>query len=68
VSRSLEPHRLCTYLYGLASLFHGFYEQCPVMNAADENVKRSRLALCKLVAETLKLGLSLLGIEVMDRM
>ncbi len=68
VSRSLEPHRLCTYLYGLASLFHSFYEKCPVMNAPDESTKRSRLALCRLVGETLKLGLSLLGIDVMDRM
>ncbi len=68
VSRSLEPHRLCTYLYGLASLFHGFYEKCPVMSATDPELKRQRLALCGVVADTLALGLSLLGIEVMDQM
>ncbi|MFQ3209738.1 MAG: arginyl-tRNA synthetase, partial [Colwellia sp.] len=31
-------------------------------------VKASRLALCKVVADTLKQGLDILGIEVMDRM
>jgi len=31
-------------------------------------VKGSRLALCKIVAETLKQGLDILGIDVMDRM
>lgn len=68
VSRSLEPHRLCTYLYGLASLFHSFYEKCPVMNAQDEATRRGRLALCGTVADTLALGLSLLGIETVDQM
>lgn len=68
VSRSLEPHRLCTYLYGLASLFHSFYEKCPVLGAPDESTKRGRLALCGTVADTLALGLSLLGIETVDQM
>lgn len=68
VARSLEPHRLCTYLYGLASLFHSFYEKCPVMSAGSEPLKRSRLALCHQVARVLRLGLSLLGIETVDQM
>lgn len=68
VSRSLEPHRLCTYLYGLASLFHSFYEKCPVLGAPEEATKRGRLALCGTVADTLALGLSLLGIETVDQM
>ena len=33
VADSLEPHRLCTLLYELASSFHGFYEKCPVLIA-----------------------------------
>jgi arginyl-tRNA synthetase len=69
VATSLEPHRLCTYLYELASGFHSFYEKCPVLKdgvAAD--IKDSRLALSALVARTLKEGLNLLGIDVVDRM
>jgi arginyl-tRNA synthetase len=68
VAKSLEPHRLCTYLYELASSFHHFYESCPVLGAPDEATKRSRLGLCAIVADAIKLGLGLLGIGVIDKM
>ena len=68
VADSLEPHRLCTYLYELAAGFHKFYEKCPVLVADTEAHRNSRLALCDLVARTLKLGLGLLGIETVERM
>ncbi len=68
VADTLEPHRLCTFLYELAALFHGFYETCPVINAEDEATRLSRLRLCDLVGRTLRDGLDLLGIEVVERM
>ena len=69
VSDSLEPHRLCNYLYELASAFHKFFEQCPVLRSdVPDDVRQGRLALCKLVALTLKQGLDLLGIGVVERM
>lgn len=67
VADRLEPHRLCNYLYDLATLFSGFYEACPVLSA-DAAVRDSRLALCDLTGRTLKLGLDLLGIAVMEAM
>jgi len=69
VADSLEPHRLCNYLYELASAFHKFFESCPVLRSdVDPDVKQGRLALCKLVALTLERGLGLLGIGVVERM
>jgi len=68
VERDLELHRLCTYLYGVATAFTSFYEHCPVLRAEDESVRASRLALCALTARTLALGLSLVGIKVPSRM
>jgi arginyl-tRNA synthetase len=63
------PNLLCNYLYELASLYMSFYEACPILKEGIEvDVKESRLALCQLVAQTLKQGLDILGIEVMDRM
>jgi arginyl-tRNA synthetase len=63
------PNLLCNYLYELASLYMSFYEACPILKEGiDESVKESRLALCQLIAQTLKQGLDILGIEVMDRM
>ena len=46
-----------------------FYEACPILKEGiNDEVKASRLALCKVIADTLKQGLDILGIEVMDRM
>ncbi|MCW3170874.1 arginine--tRNA ligase [Shewanella subflava] len=63
-----QPHVLCAYLYELASEFSSFYEACPVLAADTDAQKQSRLLLAKLTANTLKTGLSLLGIETLERM
>lgn len=68
VAINLTPHTLCAYLYDLAADFMRFYEACPVLAAADEATRLSRLRLCDLTARALKLGLGLLGIEVVERM
>ncbi len=68
VALSLEPHRLCNYLYDLAAFSHKFIETCPVLKAEDEATKQSRLAMCLVMADTLRLGLGLLGIGVLERM
>ena len=63
------PNLLCNYLYELASLYMSFYEACPILkDGIDEDVKLSRLALCKSISDTLEKGLDILGIEVMERM
>lgn len=66
-SRECLPHYICQYLYNLAGLFMQFYEACPILKA-DAVTTQSRLALARLTAETLKIGLDLLGISVVDRM
>lgn len=68
VADRLQPHLLCTYLYDLACLFHDFYESCPVLKEADLKIRENRLSLCFLTAQTLKMGLSLLGIKTVDVM
>ena len=65
--RSLQPHRLCNYLFELAQRFTSFYEACPVL-ASEGPLRDERLALCDLTARTLRVGLSLLGIEAPDQM
>ena len=63
------PNLLCNYLYELASLYMSFYEACPILKEGiSDEVKNSRLALCQVISNTLKQGLDILGIEVMDRM
>ncbi len=62
-----SPHRLCTYLYELASDFTTFYEHCPVLKA-EPDVRASRLALSDLTARVLRHGLGLLGIDTPEHM
>lgn len=68
VADTTEPHRLCAYLFELASLFTTFYEQCPVLKADDEETRQSRLALCAATLRVLTIGLGLLGVPLPDRM
>ena len=65
--RTLQPHRLCGYLFDLAQRFTSFYEACPVLSS-EGALRDERLALCELTARTLELGLSLLGIEAPEQM
>jgi len=67
VEEELLPNRLCSYLFELCQLFNRFYDQVPVLRA-EEPARGSRLALCRLSADTLKQGLGLLGIPTLERM
>ena len=67
VEEELLPNRLCSYLFELSQVFNRFYDQVPVLKAPPE-ARNSRLALCRLTADTLKLGLGLLGIPTLERM
>jgi arginyl-tRNA synthetase len=64
----LKPNILTDYLFDLANAFSTFFEECPVLKAESAERRDSRLALCDLTARTLKLGLGLLGIDIVERM
>jgi arginyl-tRNA synthetase len=67
VEKELLPNRLCGYLFELSQIFNRFYDQVPILKAS-EPARTSRLALCSITADTLKLGMSLLGIPTLERM
>ncbi len=68
VGETAEPHRLCAYLFDVASLFTTFYEECPVLKAEPAELRASRLALCALTLRVLTQGLGLLGVPIPERM
>jgi arginyl-tRNA synthetase len=68
LGETAEPHRLCAYLFDVASLFTTFYEECPVLKAEPASLRASRLALCALTLDALTLGLTLLGVPIPERM
>jgi len=68
VAETAEPHKLAAFLFEVASAFTTFYEQCPVLQAPTDSVRRSRLALSALALGVLTTGLSLLGVPGPERM
>ena len=67
VAEEKRPHYLCFYLFYLAGLFHAFFESCPVLKS-EPALKRHRLALCRMAADTLREGCGLLGLQTIEKM
>ena len=63
-----RPNLLTNYLYELAKLTSQFCENCPVIKAESDELKHSRIQFCDMIARTIKTGLGLLGIAVVERM
>lgn len=61
------PHILCTYLFDTAQAFNVFYQKCPILKVESEQ-QSFRLLLTQSTGETLKKGLTLLGIESPEKM
>lgn len=60
-----SPNELIKYLLGLTKAFNAFYEKHTVIGSKQQDF---RLLLVRRVAETIKLGMYLLGIETVDKM
>lgn len=67
VAKNGFPHIMCNYLYEITNIFSKFYENCPILNLKDNNIKNSRLNLTILTKKTMKSGLKTLGIETIKK-
>ena len=64
-----SPNQITTYLYTVVTLFMRFYEQNPILKeGVNEETKMSRLQLSELTAKTIKQGLHILGIQVVNKL
>lgn len=63
--KQLEPHHICTYLFELAQEFNRYYEKNHVIGSEYE---KHRAGLVQLYANTLREGLSVLGIAAPEKM
>ncbi len=62
------PNLLCNYLFELAQSFNSFYQEIPVLQEEDGQLKSFRLQLITATAQVIKNGLNLLGIEAPEEM
>ncbi len=67
-ARTLMPSEIAEYAFGLAQRFSRFYVACRVIDAEDEAVRTSRLALCALTYKVLAKALWMLAIGLPERM
>ena len=63
-----NPSSIANYCYELTKNFNQFYHDCSILQAESEEKKLVRLVIAKNVAKIIKTGMSLLGIEVPERM
>ncbi len=63
-----KPNLIAAYLYELAQQFNGFYNDLPILQAPSEALKKSRLKLTAAVSAVLKDGMTVLGLEVPEKM
>jgi arginyl-tRNA synthetase len=66
--KDYSPSGIANYCYELTKVFNQFYHDYSILNEPDEQKKAVRLMLAKNVAKIIKNGMSLLGIEVPERM
>ena len=72
-SKKLEPHRIPTYLYELASLFHSYWnlgkdkpEKRFINN--EKNITDDKLIFLKAISNVVKSGMDIVGVNVPDKM
>jgi arginyl-tRNA synthetase len=66
-----QPHRIARYIEELATLYHGFYNDCRVLPMGDEQISdihRTRVVLCEATRQVINNGLSMLGVSAPERM
>lgn len=66
--RSYSPAVIANYCYDLAKEYNQFYHDFSILREEDATKRNLRIRLSEVVARTLRSGLSLLGIEVPERM
>jgi arginyl-tRNA synthetase len=64
-----SPAILANYTYELVKVFNHFYQNTtPIVKENDEDIKSLRLMICAKTAEVISNSMSLLGIEVPEKM
>ncbi|MCI8814905.1 MAG: arginine--tRNA ligase, partial [Lachnospiraceae bacterium] len=62
------PHKVCSYLYGLANAFNRFYHETKILSEEDQAQKSSWIQLLSLTRQTLEVSIDLLGFSAPERM
>ena len=67
-ANTLSPAIIANYVYEVVKSYNSFYQNNPILNNDDENIKNFRLKLSDRTGKTIKKSFELLGIGVVNRM
>jgi arginyl-tRNA synthetase len=67
-AEEFAPSIIAQYLFDLAKEYNRFYADLPIFHEKDQAIQAFRVALSAQTAKTIKRGMSLLGIQVPERM
>jgi len=67
-AQNMSPAMVANYSYDLAKAFNSFYQDTPILREENADVRTFRVQLCNTVATALRNTMSILGIEVPERM
>jgi arginyl-tRNA synthetase len=67
-AEQLSPALIANYTYELVKSFNSFYQNVSILNASNDHEKLFRVRLSLAVSDVIGTSLSLLGIDVPDRM
>jgi arginyl-tRNA synthetase len=65
---AMDPSKVAIFIFNLAKTFNALYAEHSITNAETDEKKLLRLQLAALTAQTLKIGMAVLGIPVPERM
>lgn len=67
-SEAYSPALLANYLFEVTKSYNSFYQQSPILNEPNKELRQARIVISQNVAKVLKTGLKILGIEAPVRM
>jgi arginyl-tRNA synthetase len=62
------PHKICSYIYGLANAFNHFYHETKILSEEDTPRRQSYIRLLELTRDVLETSVHLLGFSAPDKM
>lgn len=66
--KEMNPAKWIDYIYELAKTYNKFYNDCPILNEKDEDLRNFRIELTRKTGEQIKAALNIVGIQVPERM
>ena len=67
-AKTFSPYKITNYVQKLAQLFHTFYNECKVIDSANEELSSQRLALVKASKIVIRNALNLVGVSAPNKM